>query len=236
MSKIILRNLVKKAFVGVYAYEQYQKQTISINATLHLPIKPHSPTDSKPEIDYDDIIFGINNIINNEKFLLLESMAQRLMAYLFEYQLIESVHLQVFKERPVECIESVGVDLFKTRSNLAIAPESVINCSKDVVVVKSHAPSAELATDIIQCLVECKLAACGNLLHSAVTSYVWENKMHTHTIFPFELKTVAGAINPIAAEIERKHPDIVPEITVQPVSGGLESYLNWVRETVKVFQ
>ncbi|WP_092484895.1 divalent cation tolerance protein CutA [Candidatus Ichthyocystis hellenicum] len=235
MSKIILRNLVRKAFVGVYDYEQYQKQTVSINATLHLPIKYYSPNDSNPEIDYDDIIFGINNIINNEKFLLLESLSQRLMAYLFEYPPIEAVHLQVFKERPAESIDSVGIDLFQTRSSLAITPESVINYSEDVVLVKSHAPSAELATSMIQYLIERKLAACGALLHSVVTRYIWENQMQTETVFPFEIKTIAGAVSKVIDEIKQRHPDEVPEITVHPVSGGLKNYLDWVRKTVKAF-
>ncbi|WP_092401811.1 MULTISPECIES: divalent cation tolerance protein CutA [Candidatus Ichthyocystis] len=231
MDKIVLRNLVKKAFVGLYDYERYQKQTICIHATLHLQIAEHTKFSSKPELDYSDVVFGINKILDEERFLLVEGLSHRILGYLFEYSPIDAVHLQVFKDRPIENIDSVGIELFRTRQEFMSK-----KCDQNrVVVVKSHAPDPSIATDIIQILIEKKLIACGTLLHESLTTYCWENQTHTQRVFPFELKTVASALQSVSLVIKQKHPDIVPEIIVLPVSNGLESYLEWVQKSVEAF-
>ena len=100
----------------------------------------------------------------------------------------------------------------------------------DVVVVLSNAPDLLLAKRIAHILVEEGLAACVNLGPSGLSMYVWKGETEGAEEIPITIKTTQARLPALKDRLVQLHPYEVPELLVLPVSGGLDSYLDWVRE------
>lgn len=109
---------------------------------------------------------------------------------------------------------------------------SSIAMPQDIVLVLSNAPDQLLAKRIAHMLVEEGLAACVNLGAACLSMYMWEDRLEAAEEVPLTIKTTQAAVPALAARIAELHPYDVPEILVVPVTGGAQSYLDWVRGQV----
>ena len=100
----------------------------------------------------------------------------------------------------------------------------------DVVVVLSNAPDLLLAKRIAHILVEEGLAACVNLGPSGLSMYVWQGETEGAEEVPLTIKTTQERLPALKDRLVQLHPYEVPEILALPVIGGLDSYLDWVRD------
>ncbi len=101
--------------------------------------------------------------------------------------------------------------------------------AREVVTVLMTAPGAEAAEAVVRPLIEAGLAACGNILPGAASIYRWEGKVHRDPEAVVILKTVRARVAELLERARALHPYDVPELLVQPVEGGSEAYLEWVR-------
>ncbi len=100
---------------------------------------------------------------------------------------------------------------------------------REVVTVLMTAPGAAEAEAVVRPLVEAGLAACGNILPGAASIYRWEGRVHRDPEALVILKTVRAQLAELLERARALHPYEVPELLVQPVEGGSEAYLDWVR-------
>jgi periplasmic divalent cation tolerance protein len=101
-----------------------------------------------------------------------------------------------------------------------------------IVVFVTCASSAE-ARRIATCLVKKRLAACGNVCGSAVSSiYRWKGKIEKAREVLLILKSTGKAFAKLEREVRRLHSYKIPEIIALPVIGGSRPYLEWVSESV----
>ena len=91
------------------------------------------------------------------------------------------------------------------------------------------APGIAEAEAVVRCLVEERLAACGNILPGAVSIYQWEGEVHRDEESVVILKTVRGLLPGMLARAAQLHPYDVPELLVHDVVDGAGAYLEWVR-------
>ncbi len=98
-----------------------------------------------------------------------------------------------------------------------------------VVTVLMTAPGAGVAEDVVRALVDERLAACGNIVPSAVSIYRWKGEVHRDEEAVAILKTTVGALPGLLERAAELHPYEVPELIAHEVVAGKAAYLEWVR-------
>jgi periplasmic divalent cation tolerance protein len=103
-----------------------------------------------------------------------------------------------------------------------------------VLVVLVTCGSAREAERIARALVEKRLAACGNVVGSPITSiYRWKGKVERAKEVLLILKTARAKFSALEKEIRRLHSYETPEIIAMEIEGGSEAYLDWVLESTR---
>jgi periplasmic divalent cation tolerance protein len=103
----------------------------------------------------------------------------------------------------------------------------------DAIVVLVTCKSKSEAQRIVNALITKRLAACGNILESPVTSiYRWKGKIERAKEYLAILKSTRKTFAALEREVTRLHSYDVPEIIAMSVILGAQKYLSWVRESV----
>ena len=103
----------------------------------------------------------------------------------------------------------------------------------DAIVVLVTCKSKTEARRIVTSLVEKRLAACGNILDTPVSSiYRWKGKVENAKEFLVILKSTRSAFRALEREVTRLHSYDVPEIIALPIVDGSRKYLAWVGANV----
>lgn len=110
---------------------------------------------------------------------------------------------------------------------------AVASPSSDVRVALSTAPDADAAAQIARTLVEERLAACANLVPGVRSIYRWQDRVADEAEVLLVFKTRADRVDALAERLRALHPYELPELVVLPITGGLASYLDWVRAEVR---
>ena len=97
----------------------------------------------------------------------------------------------------------------------------------------STAGSVVEAESIARALVEEGLAACCNLLPGVRSIYRWQGKVEEGEEALMIFKSLASNVDAIKARLVTLHSYTTPELIVLPIEGGLESYLEWIRDNAK---
>ena len=100
----------------------------------------------------------------------------------------------------------------------------------DVRVVFVTAGDRETGFDLARQVVEEGLAACGNLIPDVTSVFEWDGSMQEEAEVMLILKTSADRASRLVERVAELHTYDVPEILTLAVEGGLEPYLEWVRE------
>lgn len=96
------------------------------------------------------------------------------------------------------------------------------------VLLYSTWPSAEAAEHAGIVLVEQHLAACVNILPGMTSIYYWQGQRQRDTEVVMIIKTRAGIVDPVVAEIRGLHPYDNPAVVVLEVAGGSPDFLKWI--------
>lgn len=96
------------------------------------------------------------------------------------------------------------------------------------VMIWTTVSDAVKARDLARGAVESRLAAC--VQQAQVKSvYRWNGAVEESEEVLLIMKTTAGRAGELIAWIRANHPYEVPEIITVPITGGLPSYLEWVK-------
>jgi periplasmic divalent cation tolerance protein len=96
-------------------------------------------------------------------------------------------------------------------------------------MVLTTCASSGAAEKLAKEIVTRKLGACAQV--EQVTSfYRWEDELCSDAEWRVTVKTTASRVEDLRRYISRVHDYEVPQITVVPVTGGSQAYLDWVAE------
>jgi len=110
MITIKLKNLRLKTIVGVYDWEQNIQRELIINLIIELNISKSMNDNLVNTIDYEELTNIIKDIVKNERFRLIESMVERIIAKIrVKYQDLQSVFLEIDKLGAIAGLESFAV-------------------------------------------------------------------------------------------------------------------------------
>lgn len=103
--------------------------------------------------------------------------------------------------------------------------------NKRIVLVTC--PSVALARKIARGVVEKRLAACVNIMLSAVESlYTWKGKVERAREYLLVMKTTARCLVELENEVKRLHSYDVPELIALRITEGSKKYLSWMDDSV----
>ena len=102
----------------------------------------------------------------------------------------------------------------------------------DKLLVLTTAGSEAEAGKIANALVECKLAACVNIVPRVHSVYRWEGKVETAEEWLLIIKTARNREEQVRAAILQLHSYKLPECIAVAIDGGNEAYLEWITESV----
>lgn len=102
--------------------------------------------------------------------------------------------------------------------------------NKKYSVIIFTASSIKEARSIVQELLKEKLIACGNILSSVESHFVWKEKYCIEKEIKVVLKTKKELFKKVENVILKLHSYEVPEIIMLPIEKGYEKYLRWIDE------
>lgn len=109
---IKIKNLKLKTVIGVFDWEQTINREIIINIEIKTDLKKALQSDDLQDtIDYDNIIVKIKNLVANNRFKLVEKLAQSLMDSILEDKRISKCRLEIDKVGVVENVDSFSVTI-----------------------------------------------------------------------------------------------------------------------------
>jgi dihydroneopterin aldolase len=119
MDKIIMENMGFYGYHGVLKEEKTLGQKFFVDAYLYLSLKKAGETDNlNLSVNYGEVYETIKGIVTNERFDLLEGLAERICSEIFSsYPLIQKLLIRIKKpEAPVSGIfEYFGVEIERER-------------------------------------------------------------------------------------------------------------------------
>jgi len=98
-------------------------------------------------------------------------------------------------------------------------------CVQVVVAVDKQQNADRIAT----ALVDERLAACVQIVGPMTSTYRWQGEVETAREFLLIAKTRTDRVPLLTDRVAELHSYAVPEITALPITGGLDSYLDWIR-------
>lgn len=113
---IKIKNLKLHTNLGVYTWEKTFNREIIINAEIETDfVQSLESDDIADTIDYDTITIKIKNLVAQNKFKLIEKLAQQIMNAIMEEPCIKRCKLEIDKVGVVEFVESFSVTIEETR-------------------------------------------------------------------------------------------------------------------------
>ena len=100
--------------------------------------------------------------------------------------------------------------------------------SEEICEVIITAPDANWLAAFTRRLVEDRLAACGQNIHTIRSVYRWDGAIHDETEARVALHTRRSLVPAISEVAHREHPYNVPCVIALAVIDGNPDYISWV--------
>ena len=115
---VFIKDFIIHEIIGIHDYEKTKKQKIKFNIVIDVGQNTlPNEKDIRSIIDYEKITTKLENLTKNKKYNFLESLAEDSFKEIFEDKRINSVKIKIEKPDAIKNADSVGVEVFKSRSD-----------------------------------------------------------------------------------------------------------------------
>ena len=115
---VFIKDFIIQEIIGIHEHEKIKKQKIKFNIVVDVNQNTvPDEKDIKSIVDYEKITNKLENLVKNKKYNFLESLAEDSFGEIFEDKRINSVKIKIEKPDAIKNADSVGVEVFKTRSD-----------------------------------------------------------------------------------------------------------------------
>ena len=115
---VFIKDFIIEEIIGFYESEKIKKQKIQFNVVLDIDHRTiPNEKDEKSIVDYEKITKKLEQLVKNQKYNFLESLAEDSFKEIFEDKRINSVKVKIEKPEAIKNAESVGVEVLKNRSD-----------------------------------------------------------------------------------------------------------------------
>ena len=116
MDIIYLKNLKVKTRIGIFDWEKQVDQIINVNIELGVDTKKASETDDiKYALNYKNISKKVINYIENNRFNLIEQLAEKLAEMILSEENVLLVKLTISKPGAIRGSEDVGITITREK-------------------------------------------------------------------------------------------------------------------------
>jgi len=95
------------------------------------------------------------------------------------------------------------------------------------------APNIDEASNIGRALVDERLVACVNIIEGVRSIYRWEDKIEDEKEVVLIMKTTENNVDAVTNKIKSMHSYDCPCVVALEISGGNQSFLQWVADETK---
>ncbi len=115
---VLIKDFIIYEIIGIHKHEKTNKQKIVFNIVINVN-QNISPDENNLSsiVDYEKITNKLKNLAKNKKYNFLESLAEDSFNEIFADKRINSVKIKIEKPNAIEDAQSVGVEVFKNRSD-----------------------------------------------------------------------------------------------------------------------
>ena len=115
---VFIKDFIIQEIIGIHEQEKTKKQKIKFNIVVDVNQNTvPDEKDIKSIVDYEKITNKLENLVKNKKYNFLESLAEDSFGEIFEDKRINSVKIKIEKPDAIKNADSVGVEVFKSRSD-----------------------------------------------------------------------------------------------------------------------
>ena len=115
---VFIKDFIIQEIIGIHKHEKTEKQKIKFNIVVDVNQNTvPDEQDIKSIVNYEKITNKLENLAKNKKYNFLESLAEDSFKEIFEDKRINSVKIKIEKPDAIKNADSVGVEVFKNRSD-----------------------------------------------------------------------------------------------------------------------
>ena len=115
---VLIKDFIIYEIIGIHQYEKSNKQKIIFNIVINVNQNIFPDENNLSSIvDYEKITKKLENLAKNKKYNFLESLAEDSFNEIFADKRINSVKIKIEKPNAIADAQSVGVEVFKSRSD-----------------------------------------------------------------------------------------------------------------------
>ena len=117
MTKIKVKNLLLRTYIGFNPEEQENKQDVIINFEIETDVSPEVLETDEPDgiLDYKVITKKIIGLVQNGRFNLLEVLTKRILDLIMEDEKVKRAKVEVDKPHALRFAGSVSLEMEKNR-------------------------------------------------------------------------------------------------------------------------
>ena len=115
---VFIKDFIVQEIIGIHEHEKIKKQKIKFNIVIDVDQNTvPDEKDIKSIVDYEKITNKLENLAKSKKYNFLESLAEDSFKEIFEDKRINSIKIKIEKPDAIKNAGSVGVEVFKSRSD-----------------------------------------------------------------------------------------------------------------------
>lgn len=123
---IHIKDLLLRAIVGINPEEREKRQDVLINITLHVDTRDAGYSDDiEDAVNYRTITKRVIRMVEASSFYLVERLVAEIATLCLMDPQVEGVRVRVEKPGALRFARSVGVEIYRTRADLAAGPHRV---------------------------------------------------------------------------------------------------------------
>ncbi|MDA8157488.1 MAG: dihydroneopterin aldolase [Actinomycetota bacterium] len=116
MDRILIKDLLVRAIIGVFEEERREKQDVLINITMFADLEKAGTSDSISDtVDYRKIKKEVLRFAENSSFRLAEALAEAVAKICLSEQHVKAVRVTVEKPGALRFARSAGVEIFRRK-------------------------------------------------------------------------------------------------------------------------
>ena len=117
--RIIIKDLLLRAIIGVNGDERVNRQDVLINLALETDTRAAGRSDNMADtVNYRSLTKQVIELVEDSQFFLVEKMAEEIARICLAESRIERVHVTVEKPTALRFASSVGVSIKRDRKDV----------------------------------------------------------------------------------------------------------------------
>ena len=119
MTQIHIKNLRLRTIIGIFPWEQKNKQDVIINATIHFDGDKAGRSDRiEDTLDYKALTKSMIRHVEQHRFALIEALVEQLLDIIMAYGQVTHARIEIDKPGALRFADSVSVSISRERHQI----------------------------------------------------------------------------------------------------------------------